>query len=332
MTSHLILGSTTSGKPLLWGTTENPHAAIAGRSGSGKSYFIKGLANQAVRQGALVLALDYSGDLREYDPPEDLPFRRIDVLSPEFTVNPLVGAGSPDACAQQLLSIMRSVFRFGSRSTTALWSTTRKYLASGEDPSLEGLLEYASNIQDRGKGLKAMLEPLELMTALLHSGNQAISLDLFTPRFVVLDFSNIFDPDMRKLFVEVVLQSLWNQRLSSAGHLAVAIILILDECQLISWGKGSMSIKVLREGRKYGIAGWFSTQWLSNKDAVAALGQAALQAHFRPDNHNVTPLARKLCQGSGDMRQYQQLVSSLRQGQFLWQRPDGRVVIVNVTR
>jgi len=331
MISRLILGQTQSRRPLIWENMENSHATITGRSGSGKSYFIKGLAEQAVQQDALVLVLDYSGDFREYNPPEGIPYQRIDVLSPEFTVNPLVGAGPPDVCAQQLLSIMRSVFQFGSRSTTALWSTTRKYLASGVEPTLEGLLEYAAHTVSSGKGLKAILEPLELMGSLLHSGNQAISLDLSTPCFVVLDFSNIFDSEMRKLFVEVILQSLWNQRLSSGGQSAIPIILILDECHLISWGKASMSIKVLREGRKYSIAGWFSTQWLNNKDAVAALGQAALQVHFRPDDQNVTPLARKLCQGkAGDIHQYQRLVSSLRQGQFLWQRPDGRVVIVNV--
>ena len=327
MISGLVLGNTKSGKPLFWENMENPHAAVTGRSGSGKSYFVKRMVVQAVQQGALVLVLDYSGDFCGYDPPEDLPFQCVDVLSPEFRVNPLVGAPTADACAQQLLSLLHSVFRMGVRSMAALLKTARDYLALDSTPTLAGLRTYATMIQDSGRGLVAALEPVELLESLLHPGSEAISLNLSEPGLTVLDLTGLLDPNMVKIVVELILRCVWNQRTASATPL----ILVMDECQSISWGQSSMAIRILREGRKFNVAGWFSTQWLTNKEATAAIGQAALQAYFRPDDQNVNQLAKKLCQGgSGNICQYQRLVSSLRRGQFLWQRSDGRTVIVNV--
>lgn len=328
---EIFLGTSPSGQRLVWRNAENPHSVLTGRSGCGKSYFIKKLLLQAVQQRAVCLVLDYSGDFYEYSPPSDIPFQRVDVLAPEFTVNPLVGAANTETCAQQLLSLLHSAFPTRSRPTAALWKVVKDYLLLGDTPTLEGLLHHASTIENPSNALVAALEPLELLCALLHSGDQPISLDLSTLGLTVLDLTSVIDSGMLKIMVEIILRSIWNQQTSVARSSANPVILVLDECQHLDWGQHSMAIRILREGRKYDVAGWFSTQWLSNKEARAALGQAALQAHFRPDDQNITSLAKRLSQsGKADIRQCQRLVCSLRIGQFLWQRSDGRIVLVNV--
>ncbi len=44
-----------------------------------------------------------------------------------------------------------------------------------------------------------------------------------------------------------------------------------------------MPVRILREGRKLGIGGWFASQWVENERAKAALRQASVQMHFRQD-------------------------------------------------
>lgn len=91
-----------------------------------------------------------------------------------------------------------------------------------------------------------------------------------------------------------------------------------------------MAVRILREGRKFRIGGWFATQWLDNKTAIAALGQAAFRANFRPEDVNIPALAKQLAQTSGTPVQWQKLLRALKPGQFLYSRRDGRVIQVNV--
>ena len=140
----LNLGYTQDGAPIIEHGSDNPHLSVMGRSGTGKSYFLCSLIEQAVQQGAICLVLDYSADFRSYVPPSGVPFHRIDVTGSDFTLNPLAAsaAGGGLAAAQQLLSAIHSVFRMGSRATVALQKATISYLGQAECPTLTGLLRY----------------------------------------------------------------------------------------------------------------------------------------------------------------------------------------------
>ena len=121
MSLDLFLGKAPSGAPAVLRDPENPHVSISGRSGCGKSFFLKNLLHQAVRQGACCIVFDYTGDFGEYIPPDDIPTKRTDVTSPAFTINPLVSFSdqSADVRAQQLLSLLHGAFRMGVRASTS---------------------------------------------------------------------------------------------------------------------------------------------------------------------------------------------------------------------
>lgn len=332
MSLELNLGRTPSGIPIILRNPENPHVSISGRSGSGKSFLLRQLIEQAVQQRALCIVLDYTSDFTDYTT-DGIPIQRIDVTSPAFTMNPLVRADgqSLDQCVQQLLCLLHSVFRMGPRATMGLRDTCKKYLQIGGIPTIKGLLEYATGVKKSGTGLAAALDPLALLASQIHSGPVPISLNLTTPGLVILDFCQIIDVDLKKFVVELLLQAVWTQRTTRPLLGMPPLVLILDECQNLAWGQNSMSIRILREGRKYDIAGWFASQWINRTEAIAALGQAALQAHFRPDDQNVRQLARRLCPTGGSaLARYQTLIQSLRRGQFLYQAPSGRVLKVLV--
>ena len=165
---------------------------------------------------------------------------------------------------------------------------------------------------------------------LVRCGEELISLDLTAPGLSVLSFNQILNTRIRSLLVELLLGAVWAQRISQSDW-PCPLILLLDECQNLSWGEGSMAVRILREGRKYGLAGWFSSQYITQKTAAAALGQAALQAYFRPDDANIPHLARSFSQaGAGSAAQWSQLIRNLKVGQFLLSNGPGNHLVVTV--
>lgn len=331
MSLVLTVGRTRSGANITVRGGDNPHLAILGRSGSGKSYFLKGLIEQAARQGALCLILDYSADFRRYIPPKGISFRHMDAADPEFTINPLAvsAAKGGGVAAQQLLSALHSVFRMGPRASLALQKTTLSYLEATDSPALTGLLRYAQDMEKKSAGLTAATEPLELLATLIRCGTEPISIDLDQRGIIVLCLDQIVDNKLRALLVELILQSIWNQwtMASNPDH---PLILVLDECQNLSWSESSIAVRILREGRKFNIGGWFASQWISNKTATSALGQAAFQANFRPEDDNIPALSKRLAQSEGKAADWQQLLRRLRRGQFLFSSGGGRPLLVNV--
>lgn len=331
MNLTLSLGHTQLGAPVVARGGDNPHLAILGRSGSGKSYFLKGLIQQAAQQGALCLVLDCSADFRRYIPPKGISFRHMDAADPEFTINPLAvsAARGGGVAAQQLLSALHSVFRMGPRASLALQKTTLSYLEAADSSTLTGLLRHAQDVEKKSAGLTAATEPLELLTTLIHCGSEPISIALDCQGIFALGLDQIVDNKLRALLVELILQTVWNQWTATPApdH---PLILVLDECQNLSWSESGMAVRILREGRKFNIGGWFASQWLDNKTAAAALGQAALRANFRPEDVNIPALAKQLAQSDGTPSQWQKILRKLKVGQFFYSLRDGKTILVNV--
>ena len=140
----------------------------------------------------------------------------------------------------------------------------------------------------------------------------------------VLGVGALEDVQLRNLLLSMILSAIWTQR-TTARSMTPPIILLLDEAQTLPWGNGSIMKRTLCEGRKYGLAGWFASQWISDKEAVAALEQAYLRVHFRPDEENARLLAKRLSQeGTYTFSQCTQLVRSLQVGQYLVRYPSGK--------
>jgi len=330
MRMDLLLGQTASGIPVTVTNASNPHIYVTGRSGSGKSYFLKGLLAQASNQGALCLVYDYTGDYRADCFPGGAPFRRAAVSSPDFTLNPLLGSPeqSPELLAQQFLSLVHSAFRLGSRASMVLRRAVIDYLESEPDiASLQGLTEHMGQMEAHGQAFNTALDTAELLDSLITCGTKPISLDLSVPGITVLDFRDILDVQCRNLIVSMTLNAIWAQRTAAPSGSAPPIILLLDEAQTLTWGKDSMAKRILCEGRKYDLAGWFAAQWISSKEAAAALEQAYLRIHFRPDEENIRSLSKRLVQGIPEKsEECVQMLRTLQVGQCVLQNSDGRLV------
>ena len=251
---RFTLGFTRTGTRIPWDSAGNPHIAVFGQSGSGKSFFLQGLIEQAAEQGAACIVLDYSQDYNEFAPRKGVCFQQVDVSSPEFSINPLaLSSGNELLAAQRLLSAIHSVFHLGTRGSSSLQRATVQYLREAEDPNVGDLLTNLKSL--KGSAIFHALEPLEALGSMVHLGTQPLSLDLEKSGITVLTFSQFAAPQLRSFLVELVLSTSWSLRAIHPGSSSVPLILLLDECQNLRWSDDGCAIGLLREGRKFGIAG-----------------------------------------------------------------------------
>ena len=247
-------------------------------------------------------------------------------MDQSFSTNPLAyGRRDPARCAQQLISTLTQVFRMGPKTVLKLLQVTQDYLEAGtEPPTILGLCRYAESNATSKNGLIPAMEPVELLAHLIHCGEELISLDLVTPGLRILDFSQIQGHQLRKIMLEIVLNVVWMQRCggTETARSGTPLLILMDEAQNLVWKEESAAVRILREGRKYDIGGWFCSQWIKNETAVAALRQSALQAHFHPDDASAVPLAKMLGADERDaISVCRQHLQTLQVGQFFWLGP-----------
>lgn len=328
---ELTLGRRADGQAITTAGRENPHIFVDGISGAGKSFELKRLAEDAVCQGAQVIAFDYTGDFAAYMPPEGLPLRRMDVSSEELQINPLSPASGTSALvrAQRLVNLLLAGYRLGNRACLDLLAATIQYLESGpEIPTVSGLVEYIEQVCPITRGFVSALEPLKGLSHLITSGPEEINVTLNVPGLLILEFRQVESAWMQQLMIELLLRVIWDSRTSTAAGNPNPLILLLDECQNLNWRKDGIPVRILREGRKFEIGGWFASQWVENKRAKAALREAAVQMHFRQDQDAATKLTRTMAFNNREKRErYARLIRSLRRGFFIVENPCGRICI-----
>lgn len=328
---ELVLGYRGDGRPITTAGAENPHIFVDGISGSGKSFALTRLAEEAMCQGALVIAFDYTGDFSSYLPPDEVFCQRMDIIGGELQINPLSPASGTSALvrAQRLVNLLLVGYRLGNRACLDLLDATTQYLeCCSEFPTISRLVEYIEHTVPITKGLESALEPLKVLSRLITSGQEEINIDLNSSGLLILEFVQVESNWIRHLMVELLLRVIWDRRISVVEDDPPPLILLLDECQNLNWTKDGMPVRILREGRKFGICGWFASQWIDNEHAKTALQDASVQMHFRQDQNTAAKLARAMAINAPEKRErYTQLIRSLRKGSFVIGNPCGGIYI-----
>ena len=317
----LTLGTNGSSRTVLrWQNAPNGHVFVTGRSGTGKSFFLRQLVYQLHRQGVRCIILDASQDWAGQlpDAPGLSPSVReaalIDVRSDAFTLDPLLPqqlrAGVEEdhaGIAHRFSDTLRGAFRLPQVQSLYLSNATCDYLdRCPGTPSIPGLLTFLSGGLEPAarKRIELSIERLRSFNRSVHCGSASYDWQLDTPGLTVVDFSRVPSEPEQALVTELI---------------------------LLKFGPRNFTTRLLREGRKYRLSGWFASQWLSDKEAVAALDQAALRAYFQPETSNVGALAKRLSVGNPKLTQtYARHLGQLRVGQFLYHNLNGRPIIANV--
>ena len=184
---------------LYWKGIPNGHAFISGQSGSGKSYFLRGLVLQLLHQGKVrVIILDASHDLAGGLPaspgiPQQCLDRIaiVDVKSDAFTLNPMrpqpQGAGVDEGnyeTACRLTETLRTVYRMRPELATYLTNSLADYLDRNDGVgSVPGFLEFTRNCLDKDERKRIGLanERLRNFSRAVHCGEGNFEWKLDTP-------------------------------------------------------------------------------------------------------------------------------------------------------
>ncbi len=344
MDYKLSLGHSPEGVPLSWEDGSNGHIALLGQSGRGKSYAARKYLFQLPEQGVHAYVFDCSGDFRG-DIMQRIPGRvgaeidvrdvrrqsRIDPFRP-LRLSPVYVEERADTAAR-LTSAILDAYRFrGSAQPVYLRNAVSDFMESSAFlPSFSALAAFIEGDRKRAEKMQASLVRLKDLGRLFPGGGSGCDWNLDHPGITVLQFDTIPDRAAQVLVTELLLSDLWAEKLQAQQKTCPTVIL-LDECQRFTFSETSMLVRILREGRKYHINGWFASQWIDSRIAVQALEQAALRAYFYPGDRNIRSLARMLCSEPSRLRQYENLIRGLSIGRFLYAGQNGQTLLNCVPR
>jgi hypothetical protein len=274
----ILLGEKPGGVSVYWRPWRdgrhiyNPHTAVIGGSGSGKTETLKVFLSEFSHIGVACLVFDFKDD---YVQPEfvsrlgatvhyaedGLPVNpmvpgvdpltgRIDVTSHIFTIEGTLSKvyGLGDQQANALRQALFAVYdRAGYLRTPGI------PLPGLKSPSFADIRSELQNVE--ATSLLGRLQPIFDLN-LFRSDRGGVS-DLFTGIHVVR-FTRLPGEEVKKACAEILLRGCYNEILRLGHHPAMRLALVVDEAHRIA-NLAAVSL-LLREARAYGVAIFLSSQ------------------------------------------------------------------------
>ena len=327
MQYQLSLGTLSLGVPLTCDGNPNYHIYSTGASGQGKTFCFRNLAIQIPGMGGRCIIFDYSGDFIAESPNQGWPVAGtevIDVRSGDIAINPFLPENDHetlDEIAERVVALLSSGIRFGIAQWAYLYDTITYGLENDLLHSISDLVSQIEADAENNDTALRILPKIKRLGKLLHGNGHPINWKYDEPGITIINLSTIRDPATLSILAEILLWSICSPRMSRIPEECAPLVLLLDECQRLRFKDGDTTVRILREGRKYGIWGWFSTQWIHDKTASAALNQAGLRIYFRPSDDDLHKTALKLaCGNKAKIPVYERQLSNLKRGQFIFQK------------
>lgn len=322
----LRLGADIDGRPMVWRGIKNSHMSTTGISGSGKSYFIKKVITQLPEQNVRCIIFDTAGDFSRFTDgnPPDWPPAETEVVN--ITDNctqinpflPLFPEETNEMIATRFLDLFIPELKLGVRQESLL----RECIQSGLDN------QYLSSLSDLSMAMKiGELDPhvarkINSLCSRLPQGTIPLHWNLDKPGITILNLHNYCGDQTIQLLMEIFLANICSLRMSAPQEHYPPVVLVLDECQILNWNPSSCINRILRRGRKYGLAAWLSTQYVVEKKVSLALEQADLRIYFMPTSKEISSIARVLTTGTKQRKQIESTLAQLSQGQFVCKLDD----------
>lgn len=328
MNLNLFLGQRLDGRNMYWANAENTHISILGQSGTGKTYLISRLAKEACRQGFDVVIPDYSDSFLQM---QDARALHTDIREINLDILSNSKGRDVDARAEGLVSSVMLFCKIGIAKQNTIRQLTVSFLQEDNtDETVLGLISYCE------KQLKASAETETIRNCLGLLARISTDVDTHIPirrpgMIHVIQFPYWMGSDQRLRYTEMILAQVWNEQICPL-KVSKPVIFVLDEAHNLHLGSRNMGTRILREGRKYGISGWFITQWADDNKMLNTLSQAALRIFFRPGAENIESLAKTLAHGNlKKALQYRQMIASMPVGSFFFFNASGDAVYAKNT-
>lgn len=329
MNMKLELGQSLMGTPLSFDGIPNFHMQILGLSGMGKSYKLKTLIPQVVEKGARCFIFDCTGDFLTVDT-EEFPqweYANVEVfkMRDKFLSLALFEPHNSDETIEDIGDRLSDMLHVGLKLGDSQWAYISECIINGLScgaiktfQDVVDLVEADIKYEDPAR---RMLPKIKKLNRILPSGTTPTDWKLDSPGITILDLHQIKDPASQALLVEMLLGAICGKRMGGIPEACPPVVLVFDECQRLRLTEGSFAHRILREGRKYNLSGWFSTQWIRNEQEEDALSQAGLKIYFRLEGNVLRRTVKSL--GISDLetrKRYEHLLSTLPRGQFLYRR------------
>lgn len=326
----VVLGMDVSdGSPVVWNpyTATNPHVLVLGESGSGKTYCASRLVVELARDGLPSVVFDYGQGFSLKHAPtffrESASTHELDLSRNGIGINPLavlpVDTHGPATVAQRVADTLIRVYpRLGVQQHAVLRQAVVEVLADAgiltgdrntwiEDPppfrDLDQKLATFANAPDEAtrraaSSARSHVSTLFFFNTFRNTGHALQWSHLLAAnRVSVLQLGGL-EPSVERAVTEFLLWSLIRYfELLGPGSLRCYVV--LDEAHKLSFGSGSPVERILREGRKFGLAALLASQQPEDFSPVA-FGNTATKIIFQTDDqkgHVARQLRRKITNG-----------------------------------
>ena len=311
----------------------NRHLLINGNSGCGKTYCIQGLLMSSCLQGVSSIVFDYTGGFTE-DKLDAVFLQTLGeriksrfVYVEGIPVNPfkkgIIRVGGKDypekdvIVAQRISEIFKNVYAFGSQQTSAVYQAVMTcFKRSGETMTFGDVYEELSAM--KADTVVSKIKPFIDLDPFVQGETFDWTHIRDTEESVVYIFQfDGFPRDVQVLLTEILLWDIWNFCVKT-GSEDKPLVLVMDEAQNLSHKEKSPSAKILTEGRKFGISGWYATQFMKpqlSDDEIQRLQQSGQKLYFCPPDDGVDTVAKNLDTTSQGKAEWSSKLKKLRKGE-----------------
>ena len=314
----------------------NRHLLINGNSGYGKTYCIQALLMELSVQGVPSIIFDYTGGFA----PDKLdsvfrqelgnkieqrivkikkipinPFARGSITLMEGVVIPEENAD----IANKISNVLTAAYKFGEQQRATVYTAIMNGLQEyDEKMSFEHLYELIG--RENNNYSESVLNKMRPFIDL----NPFAADDTFTWQHIkdsdgmayVVQLIG-YDRPTQLMLTELLLWDFWNF-MQSNGRENEPVVVVLDEAQNLNHQSSSPSGKILTEGRKFGISGWYATQFMKGQlkeDEIQCLQQASQKLYFCPPENGVMEVAKNIASDRSEQNDWAAKLKKLRKGE-----------------
>lgn len=272
----------------------NPHVAITGETGSGKTQATKALLHELLPSGLPVLILDFKDDYSQVDYADSEGFRLYDAsfgglpfnpMSPP--VDPRSGRVAPINHIHQLSDILKRIYRLGDQQAFHLREAMKEtYEVQGVSTKpfvpTEGQVylpfEAIRDVLEREShdALLGRLSPIFDLGLFAASEETTALVDLLREP-AVIRLSQLPGDEVKNAVAEFLLMALYNHLIRQSQPRVLRRLLVLDEAWRLV--QSPFLEPLMREGRAFGLGVVIATQYPKDlPDTVA--GSTATKLYF----------------------------------------------------
>lgn len=316
----------------------NRHLLINGNSGCGKTYCIQALLMEAALQGISSVVFDYTGGFKgsKLEPlfKEKLsgriqqrvvrklkipmnPFMKHEIFFDEDDDEPILE--DDVSVAVKIANTFKTVYNFGDQQRSAIYSAVLSGLRKhGTNMSFFAMAEELENSDmSNAKTVLSKIRPFIDMDPYIIDDSFKWGDIRDSDGIVYVIQLDGYDRETQMLLTELLLWDIWGFCVNS-GDESKPFIIVLDEAQNLSHELDSPSAKILTEGRKFGISGWYATQFMKpqlSDDEIQRLQQASQKLYFCPPDDGVLTVAKNIDINAQNAKDWAERLKKLKKGE-----------------